>query len=110
MPYYYIHNRNSENRVSTNPYEAYNGTTNTQPLGTGTDFNGTYNVTSGGSTDIRNLASTMPVNDGTTSVKLADSEKVAAYRYGNSSSVRLEVRYGKDSSLFSLRFLVEWTT
>ena len=106
MPYYYIHNRNSENRVSTNPYEAYNGTTNTQPLGTGTDFNGTYNVTADGVTDIRNLASSMPVNDGTTSVKLADSEKVAAYRYGNSSSVRLEVRYGKDSSLFSLNSIL----
>jgi len=98
MPYYFLHNVNTSNDLSTNPYSPYNATTNPQPLGTGTDFNGTYNVT--GESDVRNLASEVKFNG--TSVSLANSEKVAAYRYGNASSVRLEVRYGKDSSVFDL--------
>lgn len=38
----------------------------------------------------------------TKTVSLANSEKEAAYRYGNASSVRMEIRYGKDSSIFNL--------
>lgn len=38
----------------------------------------------------------------TNSISLANSEKEAAYRYGNASSVRMEIRYGKDASIFNL--------
>lgn len=38
----------------------------------------------------------------TKTVSLANSEKEAAYRYGNASSVRIELRYGKDVSVFAL--------
>lgn len=100
MPYYFINNINTQDLEPTNPYTAYNSTTNPQALGSGTDFNGTYNVTD--PNDIRNLSSDMPVGDGSKTIGLANSEKIAGYRYGNASSVRMELRYGKDSSTFVL--------
>ena len=100
MPYYFLNNVNTSSFEPTNPYSAYNSTKNPQALGSGTDFNGTYNTTD--PNDIRNLASEMPVGDGSKVINLANSEKTAGYRYGNSSSVRMELRYGKDSSIFVL--------
>ena len=45
----------------------------------------------------------------TKTVSLVNSEKEAAYRYGNASSVRLEIRYGKDDSTFVLnKILVDY--
>lgn len=98
MPYYFLHNVNTSNTLSTNPYIPYNASTNPNPLGKGTDFNGTYTVDE--TTDIRNLTSEITINGNT--VKLANSQKEAAYRYGNASSVRMEIRYGKDASIFTL--------
>ena len=98
MPYYFLHNVNTSNTLSTNPYIPYNASTNPNSLGKGTDFNGTYTVDE--TTDIRNLTSEITINGNT--VKLANSQKEAAYRYGNASSVRMEIRYGKDASIFTL--------
>ena len=98
MPYYFLHNVNAKNTLPTNPYIAYNGTTNLNPLGTGTDFNGTYTVD--GATDVRNLTSELTMNGDV--INLSNSQKEAAYRYGNASSVRMEIRYGKDASIFTL--------
>lgn len=100
MPYYFLNNVNTQILEPTNPYIEYDATTNPQALGSGTDFNGTYNVAD--PNDIRNLASDMPVTDGTKTISLANSEKSAGYRYGNASSIRMELRYGKDSSIFVL--------
>ena len=101
-PYYFLHNVNQQNTLSTNSYSPYNQTTNPIPLGTGTDFNGTYNVTEG--SDVRNLASEVLINGDV--IKLPNSQKEASYRYGNASSVRIEIRYGKDASVFDLNSLM----
>ena len=99
MPYYFLHNVNTQNTLSTNPYRPYNATENPIPLGTGTDFNGQYDTS--GSNDTRNLASSISANG--EQIKLSNTQKEAAYRYGNSSSVRMEIMYGKDSSVFDLK-------
>lgn len=114
-PYYYIHNNNQFNTLPTNPVVA-NATT---PSGyEGTDINGEYYVTSydqeGVSTG--NTAKTEGVITGKgdagsnfsrnftlkgTSQSVV--EKPTASRIGNASNVRLEVRYGKDDTLFQLK-------
>lgn len=105
-PYYYIHNVNSSDTVPTNPY-----TPDYPGLGTGTDVNtGGYNP---------NIAlagnpakPTLGGGNGTTTLNLSRQltsaatddlvERKSAVRYGNASEVRLEIRAGKDSSLFTL--------
>ena len=99
MPYYFLHNVNTKNTLSTNPYRPYDAVENPVPLGTGTDFNGQYDTS--GSNDTRNLASSISANG--EQIKLSNTQKEAAYRYGNSSSVRMEIMYGKDSSVFDLK-------
>lgn len=100
MPYYFLHNVNSSNvnnTFSTNPYTAYTapvGEALPGPiLGKGTDFNGTTALAST-ALDIQ--------TDPDKTINLANSQKEAMYRYGNASSVRMEIRYGKDASIFNL--------
>mgnify|MGYP007092391322 CR=1 FL=1 len=79
-PYYFIHNVNSSTSLPTNPYQA--GAT----LGSGTDMNaGSYNETTNS-----NLARTIKI--GNTSESLV--EKNIGHRFGNASTVRMEIRYG----------------
>lgn len=86
-PYYYIHNVNTSIPIPTNPYvaEAVEGTEIS--LGKGTDGNLSKSIRIGS-------------GDGATNQSLV--EKNAPHRYGNASSVRLEVRYGKDNRVFEL--------
>ncbi len=96
-PYYYIHNINTSNddTLPTNPFKAEDGT-----LGSGTDMAGSYKVTEqdGSGDDVLNLPRTLKFNNNVQSLV----EKSAANRYGNASSIRCEIRYGKDTSVFSL--------
>lgn len=92
-PYYYIHNVNTSTNLPTNPYVASTGT-----LGSGTDGTVKQDSTSGEA----NLARTINING--TSQSLV--EKNAPFRYGNASKVRCEIRYGNDSSVFTLQNIV----
>ena len=79
-PYFYIHNVNTSTALPTNPV-----TSNDPPLETSKGTDGP-------------LASTITI--GGTAVNLKD--RPAINRYGNSSNVRLEIRYGVDNSVFEL--------
>ena len=50
---------------------------------------------------------TYPINDGPSNITVGQNdpsmiEREAGYRYGNRSKVRMEIRYGKDNSVFQL--------
>ena len=128
-PYYYINNLNTQNENPTNPLKADNGTgTSIKYTGvdvptkqweeTGPKFvdnkkdsldkvNTTYRDNDGTG---NKTATSIPVNR-KLSIKIPSAEansdddlniKTAGHRYGNSSNVRLEIRYGQDSSVFEL--------
>lgn len=86
-PYYYLHNVNSSNALPTNPVSMKDsGTvTSSTPIQQtkGTDGPLPTKITIGGK-----------------SVDLV--EKPGVNRYGNASQVRMEIRYGKDASVFEL--------
>lgn len=102
-PYYYIHNVNTsatqavapnEDKLPTNPFVDPNGT----------DMVGDYNVVSNGldNTDpigTINLPRHIVLNEGN---KISTVEREIAHRYGNASRVRMEIRYGKDNTIFEL--------
>ena len=107
-PYYYIHNVNQYDTLPTNPNYAVSEKTG---AGVGTDLNGEYKVTSveGGEGQNSNFQRTFQLNkykstgekdESTQQISLI--EKPTATRIGNTSSVRCEIRYGKDDSLFQL--------
>lgn len=82
-PYFYLHNVNTSESNPTNPYDGE----------WGTDVeNKVESEVSGG------LPNTIKLDKGT----ISNVERKAKVRYGNSSPVRLEIRYGKDNSLFVL--------
>lgn len=91
-PYYYIHNVNQNSTIPTNPYINKNGEG-------GTDHSDTIDNTP----DLPN-ASTKDIL--TLPRKLEDKydlvEREAEIRFGNISQPRIEIRYGKDDSLFKL--------
>ncbi len=101
-PYYYIHNLNQQNTLPTNEHSAANLN--------GTDLGGFYKVTSNGTMDASTGVVTSPTgqnsnfsrtfNLGSNSYSVV--EKPTASRVGNASTVRCEIRYGKDDTLFQL--------
>jgi hypothetical protein len=97
-PYYYIHNVNTSSDYPYNPVNT-NG---------GTDMSGTYlvtgNPTLGGENQYSesvnsNFPRTISLNGGG---KISTVERATAQRYGNASKVRMEIRYGRDDSVFRL--------
>lgn len=93
-PYYYIHNVNTSTTLPTNPYDSVTGK--------GTDMGeDVYKVTErdGGEGDVINLPRTIKIGDSTQSL----IQKNTANRYGNASKVRMEIRYGRDDSIFQLK-------
>lgn len=89
-PYYYIHNVNTSSTLPTNPYTA----PTSDGLGTGTDGSAVQDSTTGEA----NFTRTLKIGGVNQSVV----EKNAPFRYGNSSTVRCEIRYGHDTSVFEL--------
>lgn len=103
-PYYYIHNVNFSDSLPYDPYDE-------DGKGHGTDISRATSVS--GDVDGRgesgesgnNIAH---VKDGLPdTIKIGDSsysnvERSAQVRYGNVSKVRMEIRYGTDSKVFSL--------
>ncbi len=90
-PYYYIHNVNQSTELPTNPIQdntILNRTT------AGTDSKSDYSQNS----------SNLPRQINLTGINNKSViEKEAGQRYGNSSAVRCEIRYGKDRSVFELQ-------
>lgn len=108
-PYYYLHNRNTNVYLPTNPIT----TTNPDDTPNGTDMTGTYQVTSNTdpvATTTSQAGSNFPRSikldldaDGTPETSVSVVEKPIGLRLGNASNVRCEIRYGKDNSLFQLK-------
>lgn len=90
-PYFYINNLNTSVTLPTNPI---NQDSTNQTLGTGNDPYFTQTTTTDGkvNTSEINLMDKIKVS-GVKDVNLR--EKEAGVRYGNATSVRLEVRYGQ---------------
>lgn len=114
-PYYYIHNVNtlstttSDNGTETTGYTKENIPTNPYDDKThfGTDFNGFTEDTVKDS----NKKTIITTSGGPSSIKISNNgketdasliEKSAGVRYGNTSTSRIEIRYGTDDQLFAL--------
>lgn len=105
-PYYYIHNVNTSIQLPTNPIT--NTTTALDTKTVGTDTSKDYSVEPGEAQALAtgpnsNLPRTINLQ-GITNKSVV--EKEAGVRYGNPSSVRCEIRYGKDNSVFELQSVV----
>ena len=116
-PYYYINNINTSNELAnTNVGQIGGGSLPTNPINSNTS-RGT-DVTAVSSVTIETLIKKDSNNNeyGTTeetdgllrTIHIGDQnfnniEKIAKVRYGNPSNVRMEIRYGKDTSLFKLQ-------
>ena len=88
-PYYFIHNVNKSVELPTNSYKS------NDDLGTGTDTpSGDYNYQSN-----PNLSRSIKIGEKSESLV----EKNIGRRFGNASTVRCEIRYGKDDSVFKLQ-------
>ena len=85
-PYYFIHNVNIQSSLPTDEFQPQSGS-----------FEVTVND-SVPSTDNSGLNRTITIGDLTRSMV----ERESNFRYGNSEPVRIEIRYGKDSSIFEL--------
>lgn len=101
-PYFYIHNVNTSVDLPTNPMEVTTVlNTNTK----GTDVSKDYQVDPG----TEEALSTGPNSNLPRTINLKDInnkssvEREAGVRYGNASSVRCEIRYGKDNTVFELQ-------
>lgn len=109
-PYFYIHNVNQSVDLPTNPvtYDVSNSSKDLVTNLKGTDAASVYNVNPGSESELAgsagsNLPRTISLK-GITNKSVV--EKEAGVRYGNSSSVRCEIRYGKDNSVFELQSVV----
>lgn len=129
-PYYYIHNQNISSIPNTNPITAHQNAisgSGTETTISGTDMRGTYEVTSNGTVNDNaemtypnpsatiadssnktgsNFPRTIKIDtdgDGTVDTNISLVEKPIATRVSNPSGVRLEIRYGKDNTLFQLK-------
>lgn len=88
-PYFYIHNVNTNVANPTNPYQS--ATNSGTDITSATTSDGTTTVTEG-------LPKTIKI--GSNAVDAV--ERSGQIRFGNTSQVRMEIRYGKDTSLFEL--------
>lgn len=88
-PYYYIHNVNTSTDLPTNPYKP-NGDSLTKDA-KGTD-----------PTNTQKLSRTIKFENSTKD--LVDRE--GGVRYGNTTPVRVEIRYGDDNTVFELKKVV----
>lgn len=88
-PYFYIHNVNTNVANPTNPYQT--STNSGTDITSATTSDGTTTVTGG-------LPKTIKIGNNAVDAV----ERSGQIRFGNISQVRMEIRYGKDTSLFEL--------
>lgn len=91
-PYYYIHNINTSITAPTNSNTDEIPTTTYNNVQLGTDGNNSQIVTA------ESKGKTIQLNN----TQYSNVERGQAIRYGNASPVRLEIRYGTDTSVFKL--------
>lgn len=117
-PYYYLHNRNQYNTLPTNPiYKAKPAQSSTKPTIeiNGTDitsrgFDGTQdkvatfvnNDTASQVPAASNFNRTITLNDAFGSKEISVVEKPTAVRVSNPTTVRCEIRYGMDDTVYQL--------
>lgn len=109
-PYYQIYNQNRAAAVNTLPIDQVTAKAGAQPgeaQFTGTDAPGVYGVEqynsdtlANGETKGGNFPRTFTFKNGH---KESLVERTATQRVGNPSNVRMEIRYGRDDTLFKLR-------
>lgn len=108
-PYYQIYNQNRQNynKLPTDPITEIAGAAAGEATTKGTDINGVYGVETydsdtlaNGKTAGGNAKRTFTFANG---YKESLVERTAAQRIGNPSNVRVEIRYGRDDTLFKLR-------
>ena len=95
-PYYYIHNINTSDDLPTNPIqEKEDGTTS------GTDV--TIKRDSGSEIEVdQAVPNKIKINN----LETSTVQRIQGLRYGNSSPVRMEIRYGTDIGTFELKKLI----
>lgn len=89
-PYYYLHNVNTSDTYPYNPYNA-----ETQE---GTDMVGEYLNTKEEENEGSNFDRTIVIGDFVKN----NINKQTAHRYANPSKVRMEIRYGRDNTIYEL--------
>lgn len=94
-PYYYVHNINLTNNNPSNPFD------NGKDTELDRDTWGTDPKSEDGMPRKLKLTGFTNVENGQPENNLV--ERLAGVRYGNPTSVRCEIRYGKDSSVFALK-------
>lgn len=99
-PYFYLHQVNPISPNNALPINPYTPDATLTTLGTGTDYSGQpFVIDPTHGIDLRNLATQIKVNGETVSLV----EKPLGLRVSNASSVALEIRFGKDDTLFTLQ-------
>lgn len=88
-PYFFIKNVNPNNDLPTNPFKAEDEKTALTRNATGTDT----------TADGGGLPRTIEIGG----KEVSQVEREAGYRYGNTSPIRMEVRYGYDDTVFELK-------
>ena len=92
-PYYYIHNANTSDTVPTNPINGHKGTDVTIS---------SVDTADGNVAKVGNaVPRTIKLNGSNEEATVV--ERTEGLRYGNTSPVRLEIRYGTDNRVFELQ-------
>lgn len=106
-PYFYIHNVNTRIDNPTNPLVTNDASDDYEKYKNGTDLYSPYKLKENDNSVVvessnfnRNIPFKWP--DKSTTV-VSGVNKETAVRYGNPSNVRMEIRYGDDSSIFELQ-------
>ena len=102
-PYYYIHNINTNSEtLPTNPYDSTtgNGTDSTLELDSNQENIQSYGTDGNGNLIVQGQGLPKTINIG--GQEYSNVERGQSLRYGNVSKVRLEIRYGTDTSVFTL--------
>ena len=104
-PYYYIHNRNQQSNLPTNPTYIKKETGKADVEVYGTD------ITSQGYANTTTISSGAAASNFSRTIKLKDTlgestesvvDKPTALRYSNPTTIRCEIRYGMDDSIYKL--------
>lgn len=108
-PYYYIHNINTSNNLPTNPIqEKEDGTI----IGTDVTIKGKSSSETEVDQSVPNSLPEVEVDKAVpnkikiNNLETSTVQRIQGVRYGNSSPVRMEIRYGTDNETFKLEKLI----
>lgn len=105
-PYYYIHNRNQQSNLPTNPtyIKKETGKADVEVYGTDITSQGYANTTTAISSGAAasNFSRTIKLRDTLGEKEESVVDKPTALRYSNPTTIRCEIRYGMDDSIYKL--------